>query len=108
MGIIDRITKFPATEVTRAEREDTMENTFILENTEYIVATCTAVALSAGDEESDRQDALLVTSYGDSGEKFEYVVFGYLMPETIEDFSIMCKDSAAWDSDWETLKTVKR
>ena len=43
----------------------------------------------------------------DSGEKIEYVVFGYDMPENEDDFSDMCEDSDSWDSDCETLETVR-
>lgn len=78
--------------------------TFTIDNTEYTVRTCTAIALNAGDTE--RQDALLVTSHM-NGEKSEYVVFGYEMPKTEEDFALMSEDSTAWDSDYETLATVE-
>lgn len=84
-----------------------MKRTYIVENTKYTVTPCTAIAgcdLRAG----AIQNALLVESAGASGEKFRYVVFGYEMPETAEDFAYMCEDSAAWESDYEVLKTVVR
>ena len=66
------------------------------------------IATCAGEySEDDRQNALLVTNMADSGEKIEYVVFGWAMPENEDDFSDMCEDSVAWDSDCETLETVK-
>jgi len=34
------------------------------------------------------------------------VVFGWDMPETLEDFEAMCEDGIMWDSDCETLETV--
>ena len=74
---------------------------------EYTVEAVTAIAISAGDtSEADRQDALLVRSEV-NGEIFESVVFGYDMPESDEDFLTMCEDCSAWDSDCETLDTVK-
>ena len=81
-----------------------MTNTFIIDSTEYTVTTCTAIAISAGDTES--QNALLVTSIGDSGEKFEFVVFSYELPEDQADFAAMCEDSSAWSSDYEDIGTV--
>ena len=80
-----------------------MEKTYIVNNIEYNITNCTAVALNAGD--TDRQDALVVTN-SRNGEKFAYVVFGYQMPETVEDFADMCEDCNAWDSDYEVLETV--
>ena len=85
-----------------------MKKNFNVEGTEYTVEDITAIATCAGQySEDDRQDALLVTSRTDSGEKIEYVVFGYDMPENEDDFSDMCEDSDAWDSDCETLETVR-
>lgn len=77
---------------------------FTINDTTYTVRTCTAIALNAGDAEA--QDALFVTNYA-NGEKMESVVFGYDMPETLEDFCDMADDSGAWDSDWDTCHTVK-
>ena len=85
-----------------------MKKTFTVEGTEYTVEEITAIATCAGEySEDDRQNALLVTNMADSGEKIEYVVFGYDMPENEDDFSDMCEDSDAWDSDCETLETVR-
>ena len=85
-----------------------MKKTFTVEGTEYTVEEITAIATCAGEySEDDRQYALLVTNTADSGEKIEYVVFGYDMPENEDDFSDMCEDSDTWDSDCETLETVR-
>ena len=85
-----------------------MKKTFTVEGTEYTVEEITAIATCAGEySEGDRQYALLVTNMSDSGEKIEYVVFGYDMPENEDDFSDMCEDSDAWDSDCETIETVR-
>ena len=85
-----------------------MKKTFIIEGTEYTVEDITAIATCAGEHgEEMRQNALLVTNMADSGEKIEYVVFGWAMPENEDGFSDMCEDSDAWDSNWETLETVK-
>ena len=85
-----------------------MKKTFTVEETEYTVEDITAIATCAGEHgEEMRQNALLVTNMADSGEKIEYVVFGWAMPENEDDFSDMCEDSDAWDSNWETIETVK-
>ena len=81
--------------------------TFEINNTEYTMESCTAICGSDLGDESKRQDAILVTSEN-GGEKSEFVVFGWEMPETSEDFSDMCDDSSAWESDWEVLETVKK
>ena len=85
-----------------------MKKTFIIERTEYTVEEITAIATCVGEHGEDfRQNALLVTNIADSGEKFEYVVFGYNMPDDEDDFAMMCDDTYAWDSDYETLETVR-
>lgn len=85
-----------------------MKKTFTVEGIEYTIEEITAIATCAGEyTEADRQYALLVTNLADSGEKIEYVVFGYHMPEDEDDFANMCADGDAWDSDWETLATVR-
>lgn len=85
-----------------------MKKTFTVEGTEYTVEDITAIATCAGEHgEEMRQNSLLVTNMADSGEKIEYVVFGYDMPENEDDFSDMCEDSDAWDSNCETLETVR-
>ena len=85
-----------------------MKKTFIIEGTEYTVEEITAIATCACEySENYRQNALLVTNMADSGEKVEFVVFGYDMPEDEDDFSNMCEDYNAWDSNWETIETVR-
>ena len=79
-----------------------MTKTFTIDNTEYTITDCTALNC-----EDERVNALLVENTADSGEKFQFVVFGYEMPETVEDFEDMCDDSCAWDSDYEVLETVQ-
>ena len=81
--------------------------TFEINNTEYTVESCTAICGSDLGDDSKRQDAILVTSEN-GGEKSEFVVFGWEMPETAEDLSDMCDDSSAWESDHEVLDTVKK
>lgn len=81
--------------------------TFNINGTEYTVEICTAICAADGGDESKRQEALLVSSERD-GEKFEEVIFGYEMPETVEAFRDMCGDSGAWESDWQVTKTVKK
>lgn len=82
-----------------------MKKSFTINNTEYTIYTCTAIA--GCDETNTRQDALLVENTAESGEIFQYVVFGWEMPETAEDFENMCEDSTAWESDCEVLETVE-
>ena len=85
-----------------------MKKIFTVEGTEYTVEDITAIATCVGEYSEDfRQNALLVTNMADSGEKIEYVVFGHDMPENEDEFYDMCEDSDAWDSNWETLETVK-
>ena len=83
-----------------------MKRAFTVENDshEYTVTECTAIAVTAGDTE--RQDALYVYSFSDAGEKFEYVVFGYAMPEDDDEFLTMSDDYSAWSSDYEDVETV--
>lgn len=81
-----------------------MIRNFTIANTEYTVSTCTAVAVNAGDTEL--QPALCVVSAADSGEKFEFIVYGWNMPETIEDFAAMAEDFGAWDSDHKAVATA--
>lgn len=77
---------------------------FTINGTEYTIVSCSAIAISANDTE--RQNALLVSCCM-NGEKSEYVVFGHAMPETDDDFMLMCDDPWAWSSNQEDLKTVK-
>lgn len=80
---------------------------FNINGTEYAVEICTAICAADCGDESKRQDALLVYSERD-GEKFEQVVFGYDMPETVEAFLDICDDYAAWESDCTIIRTAQR
>ena len=82
-----------------------MKKTFTIGNTQYTVCECTAVCKSIG--ESERQKALFVYDISESGEKTEFVVFGFEMPEDESEFLEMCEDSSAWDGWYETLETVE-
>lgn len=85
-----------------------MKKNFAVENTLYTVEEITAIATSAGDSvEDQRQNALLVTSEADSGEKMQYVVFGFELPQDADDFSAMCDEPNAWDGSEDTLRTVQ-
>ena len=70
------------------------------------VENCTAICAADCGDESKRQDALLVSSERD-GEKFQDVVFGYDMPETVEAFLDMCDDYAAWETDAAVIASVR-
>lgn len=84
-----------------------MTKSFTLNDKNYLVREVSAVAGCVLDTR-ERQDALLVTNKGyTSSEKFDYVVFGWSMPETEEDFAEMCEDSSAWESDEKVIKTVQ-
>jgi hypothetical protein len=49
-----------------------------------------------------------VLTIAESGEKFEWVVFNeWRLPANEEEFAAMLDDPNAWDSDWETLETVR-
>lgn len=72
----------------------------------YAVENCTAICAADCGDESKRQDALLVSSERD-GEKFQDVVFGYDMPETVEAFLDMCDDYAAWETDAAVIASVR-
>lgn len=80
---------------------------FCINGTEYAVEICTAICAADGGDERKRQDALLVSSEY-NGELFENIVFGYDMPETAEQFADMCADPGAWESDFNTVDTVRR
>ena len=85
-----------------------MKKTFTVDGTEYTVAQITAIATSADEyAEDQRQNALLVTSYTDSGEKMEYMVFGFDMPQDESDFASMLDEPGAWDGSEDTLRTVR-
>ena len=80
---------------------------FIINDIKYTVQPCTAICMADQADESNRQKALLVSNEA-NGEKFDFVVFGYDMPETDEDFLYMSDDTSAWENDWEVLETVRR
>ena len=82
-----------------------MKKTFTFSNTEYTVCECTAIAKDIG--ESERRKALYVYSFAEFGEKTEFVVFGYDMPEDESEFIEMCEDSSAWDGWCETVESVE-
>lgn len=71
----------------------------------YKLIPCTAIALGAGDTE--RQNAIYaVQKFAPGEEKFEFVIFGYKMPESKEDFAAILENSWSWDNDCGTLDTV--
>lgn len=80
--------------------------TFTINDIKYTVQPCTAICMADQADESNRQKALLVSNEA-NGEKFDFVVFGYDMPETDDDFLCMSDDPGAWECDWEVLETVK-
>ena len=82
-----------------------MKKTFKIGNTEYTVRDCTAICKDM--EESERRKAIYVESIADSGEKSEYVIFDYEMPENEDEFRKMCKESSEWDGWYETIETVE-
>ena len=84
-----------------------MEKTLTFEGSKYTIKEITAIAYCDDFNEECRQDALLVTTVADSGEKFEWVVFGYNMPDDEDDFENMEAEPYAWESDYETLETVR-
>lgn len=91
--------------------------TFKLNNTEYTIRRCTAIAYCNfiededifSPDESKRQEALFVSNpaANESDEIIEYVVFGFAEPEDMHDFQNMCDEPNAWSSDWEVLDTVR-
>lgn len=82
-----------------------MKKTFTIGGTEYTVCDCTAICKDLG--ESERRKAIFVCSISESGEKSEFVVFGYDMPEDEDEFLKMCEDSSAWDGWYETIESVE-
>ena len=82
-----------------------MKKTFTVGGTEYTVCKCTAVFKDFG--ESERRKALFVYSFEESGEKSEFVLFGFDMPEDESEFLEMCEESSAWDGWYETLESVE-
>ena len=82
-----------------------MKKTFTVGSTEYTVCDCTAVCKDLG--EPERRKALFVDSFSESGEKSEYVLFDFDMPEDESEFLEMCADSSAWDGWQETVESVE-
>ena len=82
-----------------------MKKTFTVGGTEYTVCDCTAICKDLG--ESERRKALFVYSFSESGEKNEFVLFDFDMPEDESEFLEMCEDSSAWDGWHETIETVE-
>ena len=82
-----------------------MKKTFTIGGTEYTVCECTAICKDLG--ESERRKALFVYSISEFGEKTEFVVFGYEMPEDESEFLKMSEDSSAWDGWYETVESVE-
>lgn len=64
---------------------------------DYAIEECTAIAICDDENEDCRQKALLITDESISGEKFEFIVFGWPVPENDEDFNDMLDDGAAWE-----------
>lgn len=78
---------------------------FSVENTTYRCYPCTAISSADNGDEAMRQDAVLVISTGDA-EQIVEVVFGYDLPQEQADFLEMCDDSAAWEAEQSTLRSV--
>lgn len=84
-----------------------MTKTFTIDDIEYTFTEVTAVPDCCLDT-GERSDGILVEWTDDNGgERLQYVVFWYDLPETAEDFAAMCDEPSAWDSDWEVLETVE-
>lgn len=81
--------------------------TFKINGSEYTIEPCTAICTADTRDESKRQETLIV-SCEQNDELFEYVVFGYDMPETVEQFADMCADPGAWESDYTVVGTAIR
>lgn len=69
-----------------------------LNNIEYTITPCTAIAECDNGNEAARQNALLVITTLESGETVEHIVFGWEMPETEADFLDMADDTSAWET----------
>lgn len=78
---------------------------FTVSGTTYRCYPCTAISSADNGNEAMRQDAVLVISTDDV-EQIVEVVFGYDLPQEQTDFVDICDDSAAWESDQETLRSV--
>ena len=82
-----------------------MKKTFTIGSTEYTVSECTAICKDLG--ESERRKALFVCSFSESGEKSEFVLFDFDMPEDESEFIEMCEDSSVWDGWYATVDSVE-
>lgn len=82
-----------------------MKKTFTIGGTEYTVCDCTAICEDLG--ECERRKALFVCSISESGEKNEFVLFDFDMPEDESEFLEMCEYSSAWDGWYATLESVE-
>ena len=82
-----------------------MEKTFKIGNTEYTVKECTAICKDLG--ESERRKAIYIESIAESGEKDEYVLFDYDMPENETEFLKMCEYPSEWDGWDETIEITE-
>lgn len=81
--------------------------TFEIDGANYAIEPCTAICAADAGDENKRQEALCVTNEC-NGELFKYVVFGYDMPETVEQFADICADPGAWESDYTVVGTAIR
>lgn len=82
-----------------------MKKTFTIGGTEYTVCECTAICKDLG--ESERRKALFVYSISESGEKNEFVLFDFDMPEDESEFLEMCEESSEWDGWYATVESVE-
>ena len=82
-----------------------MTKIFSIYDTTYVVKECTAIASTDNGENECRQEALFVTLYDSkTSEVDRYVVFGYEIPETVDDF--MEIDDCAWENFDQDLHEV--
>jgi len=70
----------------------------------FEISTCTAIAIEA--EDAERQPALFIHNVNDEFCDGDCVVFGYAMPEDMDDIRNIFSDCFAYTSDYETLETV--
>lgn len=73
-----------------------MKNTFSAYGEQYTISTITAIAYCDDCDEAKRQNALMIVNER-FGEEAAYVVFGYEMPETEDDFFNIYTDTSAWE-----------
>lgn len=90
--------------------DDTTEKNFCANGIQYILEEVSAIEtcnLDDKEPEYSRKGALLCTSTNGEG-KSKSVIFGFEMPETEEEFAIVCKNPEAWESDNRVLETIIR